>query len=336
MPAAFHVFYGEDEFSIAEALEQLKAGLGPSDALAANTSVLDGRQCSLDQVRLASGAIPFLADHRLVVVEGLLDRFEDGAGRGRGRRGARAAEDRGIGEWAALAELAPSLPPTTTLVVTGGAVRPQNPMLRALERSAQCRRFPAVRAAQTVEWIRRRAQERGGMFANGAARLLADFAGGNLRLLDQEIAKLCTYANGQPITEDTVRRLCHTAREARIFDLMDAVAQRRQRDALRALEQLFAQDTAPQVMLTMLARQVRQMIAAKALTAQNAPRDDFYRALGTNSDFVVDKTVELARTYSMEALKGLMERLLQTDLAIKTGQLSDALALELLVAEASR
>ncbi len=337
MAATLYIFYGEDEFSMAEAVEQVKAGLGPPEALSANSSVLDGRRVALAELLMACGTVPFLADHRLVIAEGLLDRFAPPAGRTGGRRAERDSEERGIGEWGGLAEAAGAMPPSTTLIVTGGPpVRgAQNPLLRSLERVGQCRRFPAVRAAQMVGWINERARRRGGRLAGGATRLLADFSGGSLRLLDQEIEKLCTYAGAEAITEEMVRRLCHSAREALIFDLTDAVAQRRREAAMRALEQLLSQGMAPPVIMAMLARQVRQMIAAKALTGQRASRASLMSALGTSSDFAADKAVEQARSYRMEELRALMDRLLETDLAFKTGALTEELALELLVAEAA-
>jgi hypothetical protein len=44
--------------------------------LATNTDVLDGRAVTPDQLAAICDTVPFLASHRLVVVEGLLARFD--------------------------------------------------------------------------------------------------------------------------------------------------------------------------------------------------------------------------------------------------------------------
>jgi DNA polymerase III delta subunit len=47
----------------------------------------------------------------------------------------------------------------------------------------------------------------------------------------------------------------------------------------------------------------------------------------------LDKTLSQAKLYDFEGVKRAYDKLLETDLAIKTGKYSDKLALELLVTE---
>ncbi|MEE9284902.1 MAG: DNA polymerase III subunit delta [Dehalococcoidia bacterium] len=329
MAGATYLFHGDDDFSIAEAVEELKASLGPREALETNTIVLDGRHLLMAELRMTCDTIPFLAEHRLVIVEGLLERFgEEGGRRGRG-----SGDDGALGEWASLTGYAKGLPATTTLVLTGGRLRPNNPLLRSLRTVAQARAFPALRGARLQEWIAAKANRAGGRLTADATRVLAEFSGGNLRLLDQEIDKLSLFAGPEPITEEMVRQMVSSAREARIFDLMDSAIQRRQAAAMRELERLLVQgEPAPRI-LTMLTRQIRLMVQAKSLVGGGASRSDLMSGLGTSSDFVVDKSLEQARAYSMDELKALYRRLLEADLSIKTGAVDEKLALELLVAE---
>jgi DNA polymerase III delta subunit len=55
--------------------------------------------------------------------------------------------------------------------------------------------------------------------------------------------------------------------------------------------------------------------------------------LGLKSSYALDKTLNQAKLYDFEGVKRAYGRLLETDLAIKTGQYGDKLALELLVTE---
>ena len=73
-----YVLYGRDEFSLHEELKRIKASLGDSESLATNTTVFEGKQVSLGQLLDACMALPFLGTSRLVIVEGLLTRFERG------------------------------------------------------------------------------------------------------------------------------------------------------------------------------------------------------------------------------------------------------------------
>jgi DNA polymerase III delta subunit len=49
----------------------------------------------------------------------------------------------------------------------------------------------------------------------------------------------------------------------------------------------------------------------------------------------LDKTLSQTKLYDFEGIKQAYDKLLETDLAIKTGKYSDKLALELLVTELS-
>ena len=327
-----HLLYGDDEFSIAEALGAIKARLGPAEALGPNTLVLDGGRLSLAELRMVCDTIPFLADHRLVVVEGLLERFERGqARRGRGKGDGKPE----AGGWEGLGAYAATAPPSTTLVFTSGKAAPGNMALKSLAGVAQVREFPAMRGAPLAQWVRQRVQQQGGRIAQEAASLLAEFSAGNLRSLNSDVEKLCVYAGGREIAAQDVRDLVSSAQEARIFDLLDAVAQGRQAAAMRILEQLLDQGEAGPTILAMLARQVRMMTQAKSLEAERVAQGEWPAVLGTSSDYAIRKTVEHARACSRTALVRMYHLLLDADVSLKTGTMDETLAIELLVAEMS-
>jgi DNA polymerase-3 subunit delta len=82
----------------------------------------------------------------------------------------------------------------------------------------------------------------------------------------------------------------------------------------------------------MLHRQVRFIVLAKDLKAQKKSNAEIQSKLGL-SDFPLQKTLEQADKYSLERLKMFYDKLLETDLAIKTGKYDGELALYILVVE---
>lgn len=326
-----YLFYGEDDFSAYEAYRRVAADLGPAEELVTNTTTFDGEQASFGEVAMAAQAMPFLGAKRLVVVEGLGRRLA-----ARGRKAANEEDKGGLKDWAGLPGLVGGLPPTTVLIFLDGALTAGNALVKAVRAAkGEVKLFNPLRDREVAGWIADRAKSKGANIAGPAVQMLAALVGGNLRLLDGEIDKLATYAQGRTIERADVEALVSQAKETSIFELVDAVATRRQGAAMQALERLLTQGAPPPVAMTMLARQLRLMTQVKALAARNAGDDEIMAALGTRSDFVVRKTKEQARSYSIEALRQLYERLLETDLAIKTGAVSDELGLEMFVVEAS-
>lgn len=71
-----YILHGEDDFSMREALAKIKEELGDKELVATNTIVFQGTHISPEQLISTCDTLPFLAPKRLVIVEGLLSRFE--------------------------------------------------------------------------------------------------------------------------------------------------------------------------------------------------------------------------------------------------------------------
>ena len=70
-----YILSGEDDFSIARELDTIKKSIGDQEMLATNTNTLDGKTVAADEFRAVCESAPFLSEKRLVIVQGLLDRF---------------------------------------------------------------------------------------------------------------------------------------------------------------------------------------------------------------------------------------------------------------------
>ena len=321
-----------DSFLVAEALAEVRRGLGPEELLESNTHLLSGNSVRLEELRAVSSAMPFLADHRLVVVEGLLGSFE--ARGGSRRRGGGSSRNR-LAQWEGLGEYAGEVPSTTHLVFVDEMLRANNPLLRGLGGNTEVRRLPVPRGEELARWIRNRAKAKGASISPGALRMLNQYVGPNLRLLDTELEKLSLYAGGEQIDEGHVRRMVAQVREASIFAAVDAIVQGNSSLALRLLGKLRNDGAALPYIQAMIARQLRLVTVAKELVETGVPRGEMGRRLELRADFAVRKTLEQARRFSWPRLRGLYACLLEMDLAVKQGRQDEDLALELLVARAA-
>ena len=71
----FYILHGEDELGRSDLVAEFRSQVGDASMRDLNTTILDGRQVTLAEMIHASDAVPFLAEKRLVVVEGLLTRL---------------------------------------------------------------------------------------------------------------------------------------------------------------------------------------------------------------------------------------------------------------------
>lgn len=354
-----YLLYGDDDFTLRQHVAEIKAALGDPEMLALNTAALDGKTVSFAEVQANCETVPFLAPARLVVLDGLFQRFAPRRGRGavaaapasdndndgddhtddeatdEGAPAGKDALDRG--GWSALPRVFSNLPETTTvLMVEAKPPAKNNPLFRLVEKLVEVRVFNKLKGPALQRWVQERVEKTGGRITPGAVRLLVDLVGDDLWAMASELEKLATYALNRQITELDVQTLTVGAKEASVFALVDAITARNLRDAARLLHQLLEDGAAPPYLLFMIARQFRLLLQTRDLKAQGMDNQEISRRIGVFSDFAMRKTLEQARNAQRPALVAAYHRLLEADLAIKTGRLEGDLALELLLVELCR
>jgi DNA polymerase-3 subunit delta len=316
-----YILFGPDEFSLREELERIKEGLGDRESLASNTTIFEGKQVGFNQLMDACVALPFLGTHRLIIVEGLLARFE----------GDRAGLNKG--EWGEFGVKIGDIPPSTALVLVDRQLKKGNALLKGLAPLASVKEFTLLKGAALEGWIRGRIKEGKGTISTDAVRMLASLVGDNLWVLASEIEKLLLYTMGRRIEAGDVEEVVSYAREANVFVMVDALIEGQAARAAPLLHQLLQEgDTAP-YLLVMITRQLRLLVQAKELSLQGYSSAGVKDRLGLASDYVLNKALKQGRSYSMERLEQVYRKLLETDLSIKRGLWKSDLALDLLVAE---
>jgi DNA polymerase III subunit delta len=326
----FYVFHGPDELTRTEAVADMKAHMGEPAMADLNTTYLDGQTVTLSDIQQACNALPFLCNHRLVVVKGYLSRlWGDGKG---------SAEKAML---QALSDYLATLPDTAMLIFIEEQLLPgSHPILVLAERKraeggVQDFKVPS-REDDLTAWVRQRVEGKGASIERAAARALALTVGHDTRLLDSEIEKLITYVGGpQPaITADHIDLLVPYTGEANVFAMVDAIGRRDARHALQHLHKLLDDnpiENHPLKLLQMIVRQFRILIQVKELIMQDLAISTVAKQLGLPG-FVAEKARQQAMSFSMAQMQAIYGRLLSTDLAIKTGKMEDVLALDTLVA----
>src|SRR2546425_916556 len=114
-----YLFYGTDSFSRREALRDLKQQLDQDGMLETNTTLLDARETTPQEVMAACDTAPFLGRRRLVIVEGLLQQANGGAKALRSKK-RQAASEGDEDPWQALVDHIDAMPETTVLVLVDG------------------------------------------------------------------------------------------------------------------------------------------------------------------------------------------------------------------------
>ena len=333
-----YILWGEDEFSLEEKLLEIKKSLGDMSLLSTNTNILDGQKLSSKELEAVGGAMPFLSANRLVIIKGLLGRFEprDKFAKAKKSNGHSTKKD----EPQILADCIKAFPESTvTILIDIIEVRnsslKSNPLFNALADKAQVIPFPVLKNIKLTQWIQARVTRQGGSVSRQATDLLVQIIGGDLHTMVNEINKLVAFTSGRLIEEKDVRLIVSAAQEADVFVLVDAIMDHKTGLAEQMLQKLLQRGTVPSQILALLARQIQVMIQLKDLKSLKRSTSDIQSKLGIYNPYTWNKVSTRAEKYAMEKLKAIYRSLLATDLEIKTGKFDGDLALNILVAELS-
>ena len=328
-----YILRGDDREQIESRLHDFSARLGEPDMAEMNTSHLEGKSTSLNDLRSAALAMPFLTERRLVIVEDAVQPF---AGRGK-------EKDR-----EAFLALLESLPPTTALVLVIPDSRKYRKgafdwetltkkhwlMSWVNEHTEQVMILDCALPTDSEmnQWMRVKAAELGGSLTPAAVSTLVEYVGNNTQRAAQEITKLLTYVNyARPADDDDVRRLTAQDQQASIFDMVDAIGNRDGKLAVETLH-ILLEDSDPLPLFGMIVRQFRLMLQAREILDSGGSQADIAKLLRQHS-YVAQKVAGQARQFSLPDLESIYHQLLKIDVDGKSGGMDVGLALDVLIAQ---
>ena len=315
-----YLLHGDDEFAIRSFLdERLKTRMGESSDAAMDITALDGRIKSLESIQAETHTVPFLAKRRMVVLYHPLSLAK------------------GKSKQEKFTELLESIPPSTALVLIEDKVLEKEHWLLSWSEDhpdqAWSQLFILPKGGAMTRWIMDQAQAAGGEFSSQAAQLLASYIDEEPRLAKSEIIKLLTYVDySRAVTDEDVRLLVADVRQGDVFEMVDAIGYGDGEKALEMLRRLLEEGEALPL-FGMIVRQFRLLIQVRELLDENPglSPEAIAGEMGVHP-YPIKKIIPQAKLFNLQQLKRIYHQLSDVDQAIKTGQLEDKLALDLLIA----
>ncbi|MEK9502396.1 DNA polymerase III subunit delta [Gemmatimonadota bacterium DH-20] len=303
------VFYhGEDAFRREEAVRAfIDAHVDPG-LRDFNLDQLRGNDVDVDQLASTLATPPMMSDFRVVVIRDA----EPLAGSPRARK--------------LLLETAAAPPPGLAFVISADASESKAKFWKELKKAARATHFRAVSLEDLPGWLVDRAESSLGMtLEHDAARALAQAVGSDLGILQQELAKLNEYVEGdRPVTREDVAAVGTTIPAQDRWDWIDLVAARRFDDAAARLPILLAQQGESGVGITL---GLGTMLLRLGVVADEGPRA-LEKLLPPYQNWLSGKLARLARSWTATEIEDALLGLLRVDRLLKSSPLSDDLVIE--------
>ncbi len=308
-----YLLCGEEAYLKKQYKNRLRRGLvAEEDSM--NFTAYEGKGIDVRQVIDQAETMPFFAERRLIQIE-----------------------DSGFFKNACpeLAEYLPSMPPETYMVFVESEVDKRGKLYKAVKARGRVVELGRQDARTLTAWVLGMIKKDGKNITQDALALFLEKAGNDMENIANELEKLLCYVREQPAIERRdVEAVCTVTTENKIFDMIRAVAEKRQKRALELYYDLLALKEPPMRILFLIARQFNQMLQLKSLREQGCDSGTAASKAGV-APFIAKKTLAQAASFSMETLRQAVEDCVEAEEAVKTGRLGDRMAVELLIVKYS-
>ncbi|MBU0646499.1 DNA polymerase III subunit delta [Patescibacteria group bacterium] len=316
--------FGEDSFQVQEKVKEMKDAFAKKfDPTGLNTQIFPPEgsdKLETGEILQAACSYPFMSERRLVVIRDLIARV---------KKDEEAVWIQGL-----------SRIPDSSIVIFWETMDPKalekKSLFKELKKFSQVYfyPFPELQGSELQKWAAARISSRAGRIDSPALRTLVERVGSDLWQLASEIEKLVALADGQLINQQMIEDNVSASFEGEIFALIDAVANKKGVDALRRLQRERWAGTNDFYLISMLARQVRILLAARSMLDENprALKQDLADAMALHP-FVAQKALQQARAFSFTDLKHTHDLLFEFDWKMKSGLISADLAVDLITTD---
>ncbi len=178
----------------------------------------------------------------------------------------------------------------------------------------------APKSRALTGWIKKQAMIYGKKISDGAAALLVQYLGNNLRILHGEIEKAALFVGDRKvIKEDDLLNVTSVKEFYSIFELTDYIAEKDTAGAIKCLRALINSGESPLAILGILSRHVRLVWQIKSALENNLSEQEITKITGL-PPFVIKKITYLSGKISDKELRQFHKLLVQADYRLKTSQ----------------
>ena len=304
-----YLLYGDEPFLVGSYKKKLREAITGGDTM--NFNYFEGKNPDVREIISLADTMPFFADRRLILV--------DGSGF------FKSAQEE-------LAAYLPQMPDTTCLVFAESEVDKRNRLYKRVKELGYAAELNKQDTAQLMQWAAGILGRDGRKVSRPVMEYFLERTGDDMENIRMELEKLVCYTMGRDvITKEDVDAVGTVHVTSRVFDMVAAIVAGNTKKAMDLYEDLLTLKEPPMRILFLIARQFNQLLQIKELTAAGKDKGAIASALKV-PPFAVGKLTAQARAITRDQILSWVTLCVETEEAVKTGRLSDRLAVELLIA----
>ena len=308
-----YLIFGEETYLCNQAKNKLKQALSsPDDTM--NYSYYEGKKIQLSEVIDLAQTLPFFREKRLILLEdtGFFKSSPD-----------------------ELVELIGNLPETTCMIFVESEVDKRSRLYKAIQKNGYIANMTTPDDKSLMVWITSLLKQEQKKIKEPVLRFFLERTGTDMVHVKNELDKLCAYTlNREEITKEDVLAVTTQITTSKIFDMLEAIVKGNQKVAIDYYYDLLALKEPPMRILSLLVRQFTLILQVQEMDKHSIPRSEIAKRLGLPA-FVIGKYLEQGKRYHRTQLETILRECAVSEESVKTGKITDLIAVELLIIQFS-
>lgn len=307
-----YLLYGQEAYLRRQYKDKLQAAL-IADGDTMNSHYFEGKDINIGEVIDLAETMPFLAERRVIVIEnsGL---FKTGGDK--------------------LAEYMAQVAPTAYFVFAEEEVDKRCRLFKAVQSNGCVTEFGMQDEKMLKRWIAGILKKENMNISENTADYFLGKTGSDMENIRAELEKLICYCLGRDVvTAQDVDAICTTRVTSHIFDMIEAMAEKKQKRALELYYELLALKEPPLRILFLIAKHCNQLLQVKELKNKGFDNKSIAAKIGLHP-YVAGKIATQAGRFKTAELKAAVTKCVEAEEAVKTGRINDMMGVEILILSA--
>lgn len=285
------VFIGPNSFALKQSLDEIRSEFVKRYGDLA-VEVIDGEESTYEQIISAVGAVPFLAEKKLVIIN------EPGS-------------QKEVSE--KIEDLIRAAQGGNELIIVEPKPDKRGTYYKYLKSNTDLKEFREPDERDLANWLATAAKGKGAELSFTDASYLVRRVGMNQRTLSNELRKLIDH--DKSISREDIDLLTEPSPSANVFNLLDSAFSGDDKKLLRLYDEQRTQGEEPLKIFAMLIWQMH--LVALVESAGDRTDDEIMRASGLKP-FTLNKSRSIARRMGREKIRATLRRLGELDKQLKT------------------
>ncbi len=304
-----YLLFGAEDYLRKQYRNKLKSALLPEDDTM-NYTYYEGENINVAAVIDQAETMPFFAERRVIVIE------NSGLFKHSGEQ---------------LAEYLTNPSAMTFFVFVEPEIDKRSKLFKTVRDKGRAVEFAIQDEATLKKWIRSIVIKENKVISDTALNAMLEKSGNDMENIRSELEKLICYTlEKEEIMREDVEAVCTVRINNRIFDMINAIAEKKQKEALRLYYDLLELKEPPMRILFLITRQFNLLLQVKELKKKGYDAKTIAQKTGLHS-FLIGKYAAQAGKFANRVLHQALEDCIMADESVKTGRMLDKMSVELLI-----